>query len=187
MPEDSGSDSTVIPQFEYISAKVINNSIRRVNNYLTINKGSADGVEPGMGVIGSWGIVGKVRATSRDFSTVYSILHSDMLVSSEIKRNNVLCTTTWTGEDPMYADLLYVPRHIKILKGDTVVTSGYNAIFPENEPIGVIDNFWINENETFFHVKVKLATDFRTLSYVYIIKNKFRAEKDSLEQATYNR
>ena len=85
------------------------------------------------------------------------------------------------------ADLMYVPRHIKIFKGDTVVTSGYNAVLPENIPIGVIDDFWINENETFYHIKVKLATDFRTISYVYVIKNSFSAEKDSLEQATYNR
>ena len=187
LPDYQGTDSAFTNQYEYITAKVINNSVRRINNYLTINKGKKDGVEPGMGVISSWGIVGKIRASSRDFSTVFSLLHSDMLVSSEIRRNNVICTTTWTGEDPDHADLMYVPRHIKIFKGDTVVTSGYNAMFPENIPIGVIDNFWINENETFYHIKVKLATDFRTISYVYVIKNNFSAEKDSLEQATYKK
>jgi rod shape-determining protein MreC len=187
LPEYRGNDTVFKTHFEYITAKVINNSVRKINNFLTINKGTGDGVEPGMGVISSWGIVGKVRASSENFSTVYSLLHQDLLVSSEIKRNNVICTTTWTGEDPDYADLLYVPRHIKIFKGDTILTSGYNAIFPENIPIGVIDDFGINENETFYHIKVKLATDFRTLSYVYVIKNNFGAEKDSLEQATYSR
>ena len=185
--EIRNADTVVTPQFDYLSAKVINNSVRRINNYLTIDKGKTAGVEPGMGVISSWGIVGKIRASSERFSTVYSLLHSDMLVSSEIKINNVICTTTWSGDDPMFADLMYVPRHIVINKGDTVVTSGYNAIFPEGVPIGVIDHFWINENETFYHIKVKLATDFRTISYVYIVKNRFRVEKDSLEQATYNK
>ncbi len=187
LPEIHGADSVITNQFNYIMAKVINNSVRRVNNYLTVDKGTKDGVKPGMGVISSWGIVGKVRACSKDFSTVYSLLHSDMLVSSEIKSNHVICTTSWTGEDPLYASLLYVPRHVKLSAGDTVVTSGYNAIFPENEPIGIIESYYINENETFYHIKIRLSTDFNTLSYVYIIKNKSEFEKDSLEQATYNR
>jgi rod shape-determining protein MreC len=82
----------------------------------------------------------------------------------------------------MYSDLLFVPRHIKIAKGDSVVTSGYNSIFPENEPIGIIDNFWIHENESFYHIKVLLSNDFNRLAYVYIVRNKFRSEKDSLEE-----
>ncbi len=187
LPEILGPDTVVTNQFNFITAKVINNSVRRINNYLTVDKGKKQGVEPGMGVISSWGIVGKVRACSEDFSTIYSMLHSDMLVSSEIKSNHVICTTSWNGEDPLYANLLYVPRHVKLAEGDTVVTSGYNAIFPENEPIGIIESYSIRENETFYHVRVRLSTDFNTLSYVYIIKNKFRAEKDSLEQSTYTK
>ena len=186
MPPVRSIDSSASRPYDYLAARVIDNSVLRINNYLTIDKGSGDGVEPGMGVISSWGIVGKVKASSGNYATVYSLLHSDMLVSSVILRNHVICTTTWNGENPYFAELLYVPRHIVILKGDTVTTSGYNSIFPEGIPIGIVDSFWINENETFYHIKVKLSTDFRTLSYVYVIRNRFRNERDSLEQATYN-
>jgi rod shape-determining protein MreC len=181
------ADSILPRQYNYLMARVINNSVQRSNNYITIDKGSRDGIEPGMGVISSWGIVGRVKACSRNFSTIYSLLHSDMLVSSLIKSSGVLCTTSWTGNDPMYADLLYVPRHIKVVKGDSVITSGYNSNFPQGEPIGKIEDFWINENDSFYHIKVKLSNDFTRLAYVYVVSNNFRTEKDSLEQVTTNR
>ena len=180
------ADSTLPRQFDFLMAKVINNSVRRTNNYITIDKGYRDGIEPGMGVISSWGIVGRVKACSKNFSTIYSLLHSDMLVSSLIKSNGILCTTSWTGNDPMFADLLYVPRHIKIAKGDSVVTSGYNSNFPQGESIGYIEDFWINENDSFYHIKVHISNDFTRLAYVYVVRNNFGTEKDSLEQATTN-
>jgi rod shape-determining protein MreC len=180
--ENPGIDTVRPEQFGFILARVINNSVRRTANFITLDKGIEDGIAPGMGVISSWGIAGKVKACSKNFSTVYSVLHSDMMISSLIQSNGVVCTTSWTGEDPSTCDLLYVPRHVKIARGDSVVTSGYNSIFPEGEPIGIIHDFWINENETFYRVKVKLSTDFTRLAYVYVITNRFRYEKDSLEQ-----
>jgi rod shape-determining protein MreC len=180
------ADSTWSAQYDFIPARVINNSVRRTNNFLTIDKGSDEGIEPGMGVISSWGIVGKVRAASSNYSTVYSLLHSEMMISSLITANGVICTTSWTGEDPLYSDLLYVPRHLNISKGDSVVTSGFSSMYPRGIPIGIIDSYWISENETFYHIKIKLANDFFRLAYVYVIKNKLKAEKDSLEQVTAN-
>lgn len=170
-----------LDQFEYIPAKVINNSTRKINNYITINKGAKDGLEPGMGVISTKGIVGVIKTVSNKYATIYSLLHSDIYVSSVISRLNVFCTIKWQGENPLYANLLYVPRHVQLQLGDTIMTSGFNAIFPENIPIGTIHDFSIDENQSFYNINTNLASDFSSVSYVYLIKNKFKQEKDSIE------
>ncbi len=188
--DGSSADSTSLPlinsrqseQFEFQSARVINNSTRRFNNYITIDKGSDDGIAPDMAVINAQGIVGKVKATSNKFSTIISLLHPDLYVSSIVQGTGILCTTKWDGRDPLQAELMYVPRHVKVNVGDTVVTSGYNAIFPPNLMIGVISSTDIKDDATFYTIKIDLSTDFEALSYVYVVKNNFKEEIDSLEQ-----
>ena len=134
-----------------------------------------------MGVIGADGVVGQVKAVSDRYTTVLSLLHSGMSVSSLHKRTAVLCTIHWDGIDPKQAKLLYVPRHINILRGDTIVTSGYNAVFPESIAIGVVESVNALENDTFLNIDVNLSVDFHSLSIVYIVDNTYKNEKDSIE------
>lgn len=179
-------DLEIVNMYEYMPAKVINNSTRRFNNYITINKGSQDGVESDMGVIDNNGVVGKVQTVSSNFSVITSILHSDVLVSSKIKRTGDLCTTKWGGKDPYTAQLLYIPLHVNLQNGDTIVTSGYNAIFPEGIPIGTIQSFDAAEDDLFYDVTIDLASNLNRLSYIYIIKNELKVEQDSIEAVTIN-
>jgi rod shape-determining protein MreC len=180
-------DSVAVPaadtivQYAYIPAKVINNSTRKINNYITVDKGRKDGLEPGMGAISSFGVVGVVKAVSNNYATLYSLLHGEMQISSLLSRSGVFCTTKWNGIDPLYAKLLYIPRHVHLQEGDTITTSGFNAIFPEGIPIGTIKGFDIEENETFYNIDIELSSDFQTLSHVYLISNYYRQEKDSVE------
>ena len=174
------SEDTVI-QYAYIPAKVINNSTRKINNYLTIDKGRKDGLASGMGAISSFGVVGVVKTVSNNYATLYSLLHGEMQISSLLSRLGVFCTTKWDGIDPLYAKLLYIPRHVELQEGDTITTSGYNAIFPEGIPIGRIKSFNIEENETFYNIDIELSSDFQSLSHVYLISNYYRQEKDSVE------
>jgi rod shape-determining protein MreC len=171
----------LVRAFHFIPGKVINNSIRRVNNYLTINVGRADGVEPGMGVVSGSGVVGRVKATSEHYATVTSLLHSQMLVSAKIKRNGVNGSVKWEGGNYLMAALNFIPRHIQLQKGDTVVTSGFSAIFPEGVMIGRITSFAQEADKSFYTVRVRLAVDFDDLAYVYVIRNSRRSERDSLE------
>ncbi|WP_026461774.1 rod shape-determining protein MreC [Adhaeribacter aquaticus] len=171
----------LLKTFQFIPGKVVNNSVRRVNNYLTINVGSADGVEPGMGVVSSEGVIGRVKATSEHYATVTSILHSQMLVSSKIRRNGTIGSVKWGGENYLMANLNYIPRHIKVMKGDTVVTSGYNAVFPEGVMVGRVTSVAKEADQSFYTIRMRLAVDFDKLSYVYVIKNLHRTERDSLE------
>jgi len=173
-------DSTI---WKFIASKVINNSVFLHNNHLTVNKGSKDGVYKGMGVIGSAGAVGQVVAVSDHFSSVASILNGSILVSSLHKSSGSLCTTSWGGKDPLHVNIEYLPRHLSLYEGDTIVTSGYNTLFPPNTLVGVLDQISIADDATFYEAKAKLATDFYRLSYVYLVDFKLKEQKDSLENS----
>lgn len=173
--------NSFIEQFEYLDAKVINNTTNWLNNYITIDKGFENGIEHGMGVINQHGVVGKVQSVSKHYAVLVSLLHGQVMVSSKIKRTGTVGTTNWAGQDPQIADLKFIPRHITPLVGDTIVTSGYNAVFPEDVPIGIVQEVKLEEDKNFHEVKIKLENDFTGLSYIYVIKNKMKLEKDSLE------
>lgn len=161
----------LVRTFDFIPAKVIKNSIRLVNNHLLLNVGEADGVKPGMGVVSSSGVIGQVKATSAHFATVTSLLHSRTYMSAKIKRTNTLGTVKWDGSNYRVANLEYIPRHIQVQKGDTVMTSGYNAIFPEGVMVGRIISFAKESDQSFYTIRVALNPDFANLSYVYVIRN----------------
>ncbi|GAA5041877.1 rod shape-determining protein MreC [Marivirga lumbricoides] len=170
-------------QYDYTMAKVVNNSVSRFRNYFTLNKGRNDGIEEGMGVVNSLGLVGKIKSVSNNFSTGYSALHVNLLVSALIDETQTLCTATWDGTDPTKMKLKYVPRHVQVKKEMDVVTSGFNSIFPEGVKIGEVDTVFIQKNATFYDITLKVAVDFQSLDYVYVIGNKLKQEKDSLEQS----
>lgn len=169
-------------QYDFITAKVVNNSVHRFRNYFTLDKGSKDGIKEGMGVINPKGVVGKVKSVSSNFATAYSALHSSLLISVLIEDTETLCTAHWSGEDPTEISLEYVPRHIKVKEGMQVVSSGYDSIFPPGVKIGTVNQVELSEESTFYDIEVELSPDFFSLDYVYVIGNKLKQEKDSLEQ-----
>ncbi len=175
------TDSSVIKQFDFVSAKVVSNTVNRFTNFLTINKGEDDGIEPGMAVISSMGAIGKVRMVSKHYSVVTSILHVDVQVSVLLKRTGHFGTVQWDGLNPEIVMLKYIPRHVEPVKGDSVLTSGYNAIFPEGIMVGLVEDVHLSD-ELFYDLKVKLSQDFRKLSYVEVVKNSLKHELDSLKQ-----
>jgi rod shape-determining protein MreC len=168
----------------FIPARVVNNSIIHTKNYLTIDKGSHDGITSGMGVITTQGIVGRIKAVSEQFATITSLLHVDMLVSVKVGNAGVIGTVRWLGTNPTQAQLLYVPRHITIEPGDSVVTSGYNATFYEGILIGRVKQVELKKEALFYHITVDLSTDFSALQYVYVVNHQVAPEKESLEKLT---
>lgn len=178
-------DSAIIKQFDYVSAKVINNSTQSFKNYITVNKGRLDGVAPGMAAISTSGAVGKVKSVSDHYAVLISLLNTDEQLSSTIKRTGYFGTIQWGGTDPRLANLHYIPRHVDPKVGDTVVTSGYNAVFPENILVGTIASVDLSEEAPFYEIKVQLAQDFARLSFVEIIRSHLKSEQDSLELKTY--
>ncbi len=176
------SDSTFIKQYDFVSAKVVNNHVDLVKNFITIDKGSDSGIEPGMAVISPLGVVGKVKLVSNHYGVVTSVLHIDVMVSAVLKRTEHFGTVQWDGQDPDLVEFKYIPRHVDPAVGDSVITSGYNAVFPEGIMIGIIDEVNLSDEALFYDLKVRLSQDFRKLSFVTVIKNHRKPEQDSLEQ-----
>ena len=178
------SDTVKIPgqddRFGYVSASVINNNTRHPRNYLTIDRGRLDGIKPGMGVVDQNGAVGIVNVTGDHMSRIISLLNETQHFSVKIKGTSFIGSLSWEGRDATVAYVDEMPRHAVYEVGDTVVTSGFSTTFPEGIPVGIIMNRVRSNDDSFFKLKVKLASDFKALSTVRVIKDIYKSEVDSL-------
>lgn len=179
-------DTVYKQQYEYVFANVVNNSVGRRNNYLTLDKGSLHGIKPEMAVITASGIVGITKEVSPHFSSVLSVLNKDARISAKIRKNGFFGSLFWEGVDYKYGTLTDIPTHAGISKGDTIVTNAYSAIFPDNIMIGFIESFTIKPGDNFYSIKVRFSTEFKNLSQVYVIRNLLKQEQRNLEQQSQN-
>lgn len=179
--EYKGRDTLIRKKFEFQLAKVINNTTNRQKNYITLNVGSNQGVKRDQAIINSEGIVGVVKDVSANFSTATSILHKDQKIICKLKKDGTYGPLAWEGNDARYAVLTDIGMHVKITKGDTVMTAALSDIFPENISVGIVESYERKQGDAFYTIRVKLSTDFNKLNYVYIIENFFKNEQDSLE------
>lgn len=167
--------------YEFIIASVINNSTAKPYNYITINKGSADGISPEMGVIDQNGIVGIVNVVGDHYSRVISLLNPNFRLSCRVKGNEAFGSLVWDCKSSEEAILEELPRHTIYSTGDTVVTSGYSAVFPEGIPVGIVVG---NENavdDNFYTLRIKLLTDFSRLSTVRVLSSELLNEIKQVE------
>lgn len=172
--------------YNYMSAKVVSNSVNQQNNFMLINKGTLHGIEKEMGVISGKGIAGIVIGTSKHYARVMSILHQNTRISGRIKKNNQLVNIIWDGKNYMQGLVNDIPSHVLLEPGDTIVSSGNSLIFPEGIIIGTIVDQTIAENKNLGEATLAFSTDFNSLQYVYLIKNKMKPEQDSLVNANIN-
>jgi len=184
---DSGIPSDSVPrrQFSYIPASVINVSTNKQFNYLVLNKGRHHGIEPEMAVISPRGVVGVVYAVSGNYSTVIPMINRDFRLSAKIKRNGYYGSLSWSGTGYNQAILDEIPYHVDIRQGDTIVTSGYSAMFPEGIMVGTVRDFEVAEGN-FYSITVDYAVDYKKLSNVVVIHNLMRNEQLELERIIEN-
>lgn len=168
-------------RFDYVGASVINNSTRHPRNHFTIDRGEVDGLKPGMGVVDQSGVVGIVDVTGKHTSRVISLLNQNQHFSAKIKHSPYVGSLSWKGEDPTIAYLEEVPRHAKFHIGDTIVTSGFSTTFPEGIDIGTVMGKVKTNDDTFLVLKIRLASNFKTLGTVRIIKDRLKQELDSIQ------
>ncbi len=186
-PQVSDSGLFLIPpemEYQFISAKVINSSTNKIQNYITLNKGEADGIKVDMGVVSDEGVVGIVKTVSSKFSVVIPILNPKIQISCKFKRSNYTGPLVWSGEDYRYANLTDIARHVQLAMGDTLISSGLTSTFPEGVPVGIIEDFKIRPSDAYFNIKVKLAVNFRTLSHVKVINYLNYNEQKEIEKTT---
>lgn len=164
--------------YTYIPVKVINNSTNKQYNYITINKGEDHGIKEDMAVVSFDGFVGKVEAVSKRFSIVMSLLNQDMNLSVKLLNDNYAGSLKWTGKGYSEALLLEIPHHVELHKGDTIITSGFSDYYPEGIVVGTIGGMFKEGN--FYNIIVDLSTDFKNLSYLTVIDNKYKGEQVKL-------
>lgn len=181
-PTEYRADSAFANRFTFTVAKVIDNTTQFANNYITIDKGTDDGIRPGMGVISPTGVVGKVKVCNRHFSIITSILHSEYLVSSKLTKAGEIGSAKWDGIDPHLMKLDAIPRYKPVNKGDSVVTSEFNSTLPPGILIGRVRSVGVQPNQTFHDITFDLATNFSNLSFVYVVENRLQAEQEQLEK-----
>ena len=179
------SDSLIFDQsnnqrFDYIAATVVNNNVRHPKNYFSINRGSQDGIKPGMGVVDHNGIVGIVNVTGPHTSRAISLLNENQRFSVKLKNTEYIGSLSWKGGDPNIAYMEEVPRHARFHIGDTVVTSGYSLSFPQDIPVGTVLNRIRGVDDNFYILKIKLNSDFKALESVRVIKDNLKESLDSL-------
>lgn len=173
---DTMTVAEVLQPYDFIIAHVINNSISRPFNYITIEKGSNDSIRPEMGVVDQNGVVGIVNIVGPNSARIISLLNPNLRLSCKVKGSDYFGSLVWDGRSPHQALLEEMPRHVRFQKGDTIVTSGYSAVFPSGIPVGVIEGSARNDGDNFFTLRIRLLTDFSQLSTVRIIRNNMRDE-----------
>jgi len=180
-PSVEKSDSLSESRYKFLRAEVVNNSVVRQRNFFTLDAGTLQGVDTNMAVVSPWGVAGIIVAAGENFSVAMPVINVDFRLSAKVKTNDFFGSLSWDGADYRYAVLNEIPQHVEINPGDTVVTTGYSAFFPEGIPVGTITGFEKSGSD-FYHIRLRLATDFRRLVHVYVIKDKLREEQLETEK-----
>lgn len=176
------TDSVSRQHYTYVLAKVINNSTDRRSNYLTIDRGILQGVEPEMAVISSNGIVGIVKDVSKNFASVISVLHKNSSISAKLADTEYIGSLVWDGRNPKLAQLMDIPNHVQLVEGMLIQTSGFSAMFPSGIKIGTVRSFETEQGDNFYSIEVDLLTDMSSVSLVYVVNNLMRLEQTELEK-----
>lgn len=174
-------DTLYKQQYEYVPAEVLNLTTTKRDNYFTLNKGSLTGIEKGMGVMSNEGIIGFVFSVNDYYSTVKTVLSDNINIPVKLKKNNEHWLLKWDGYDQQIAQVNGVNRDIDIAVGDTVVTRAGKGMFPSGIMVGVVDELISQDGKQTWDVNIRLAVDFSSVTYVYVIKNLFQDEQRELE------
>ena len=184
--EDSTLLDSVQRTYTIASGNIIKNSYANPRNYITIDKGSNDSINPDMGVITSKGILGIVENTSGNFATVQSILNENSNINAKIKNSDQFGSLVWDTKNYNVVQLMDIPRMANLTVGDTIVTGGMSSIFPADIPIGTIQKFDLNNSQSLYTIDVALFNDMTNLKHIYIVNNADREEIIELQNETEN-
>jgi rod shape-determining protein MreC len=178
-------DTVSKTSYQYIPSRVITSSVNKQYNYLTVNKGRRQGVYPDMAAISATGAVGIVVAVSENYSTIIPILNRNFRLSARLKKNKFFGIIEWEGRSAEFVSFKEIPVHVDVQAGDSVVTSGFSAVFPENIMVGTVESVE-NSGGNFHDIKIRLSTDYRKLYHVKLIRFSNKAEVEELENRTKN-
>ena len=165
----------------YLPAKVVQMTTSQLHNYLTINRGSNDGIQQRQGVRNEEGVVGIVRTVGPNYSVVLPIINTHSNLSCRFSKNDYIGTLQWDGKDSRFGQLTDVAAHMVVNIGDTIITSGLSPVFPEGIPVGIVENSVLKEGDSYYTIRVRLNTNFKRLKYVEIVQNGAQQELEELQ------
>lgn len=168
--------------YSFIPVEIINNSVMKDHNMITINKGSRQGVKKGMGLISGNGVIGYVYKTTENYSRVMSTLNKNTKITAQIKNNQYFGTLSWDGKDPRFAQLYEIPKYSEVSVGDTIETDGKSGVIPGGVMLGVVNEAFIDEMTGQMNIQVKLKEDFARLRYAQVVVNLERNELMEVEK-----
>lgn len=174
-------DTLRMQTYAFITAQVINGTVHKERNYITLGSGSLAGIAPDMGVIGMNGVVGIVRDVSPHFALVTSILSNEYRTSVQLQRTGHYGLLAWDTDDPALASMTDVANHVPAQVGDTVVTRGNDGVFPPGIMVGTITEVREAPGSNFHDIKVHLSEDLGRTAYVHVVVDLLKAERDTLE------
>jgi rod shape-determining protein MreC len=177
----SVTDSIFNQQYDHVNAEVIDNSVNKQKNFFTINKGISQGIKADMAVTSAGSIAGVIVGCSENFSVAMSVLNLDFKVSGRLKSSGYFGSVSWDGRDYRQAILSEIPQHVPVNVGDTVVTTGYSAFFPEGLMIGTVSDFKKIGGD-FYKISLSLTTEFKKIHFVDVIGNKKKMEILNLQK-----
>jgi rod shape-determining protein MreC len=175
------NDTVYAQKYVYTSAKAVNTTTNKRENYITIDKGALNGIEAGMGVVSPKGVIGTVKNVSKNFCSVMSVLHEKNAVSAKIKKSGYIGSLVWELGGYRIAQLKDIPNHVKLNVGDEIITTGYSMVYPEGIMIGKVVDFDLPEGNNFYNIDIELSVDYKSLSHVFIIKSWMKDEQKELE------
>lgn len=185
LPTNLGQGSADSLSSIWLTARIVNLVNRTGELYYIVNKGSSDGIRADMAVLSTNGVVGSVMETSEHYSVIIPIINPKLKLSCALKGTEYRGTLTSQGLG-LPTILGGLPLHSPVQQGDTVLTSGYSYVFPEGMMVGIIeqsDTYGVSGAEAAFGTyRIRLATDFERLSYVYILLSPPMHEAEVLEQ-----
>lgn len=164
----------------YMDAKVVQMTTHKLHNYLTINRGSRDGIVRGQGVRNADGAVGIIRTVGKNYSIVLPLINTHTNLSCRFAKNDYVGTLQWNGKDIHFAQLTDVASHMDVQPGDTIVTSGLSPVFPEGIPVGIVENCSLGSGDSYYTIRVRLQVDFKRLRYIEIVQNGHLKELEEL-------
>ena len=168
--------------YTFVDGEIVNNSIIRKDNYFTINRGKRHGVFPKMGVIAPQGIAGIVINTTNNYALVQSVLSMNKIrINASLKDSGFFGTLTWRGENSRTMHLSDIPKYVPIKVGDTIVTDGKSAIFPQGIMIGRVAGYEVDSKTGYWDISVELSQKMGQLNKVYVVRNLKKLEVKQIQ------
>jgi rod shape-determining protein MreC len=166
-------------ELEVISASIVNKSLIQTRNTITLDVGESNGVRYNMPVITDDGLVGRIVATSNDYSIAQILYNKDLKITVKTQRSRVDGILNFDGAGNLM--MANVPKNADVNGGDIIITSEYSNTFPAGVPIGTVSETG-NLDNLFKKIVIVPLVDFDVLEEVFVLKHIPSIEREELEK-----